>query len=324
MTGEELNFKGMSFSERYGYKTPKPLELEGMSDELRARIWNWFQKTYEDIENLHRELGVGVAMQAKVIESIWDGFFHGDIQELRRNYSGVYSGGVHYYSIESIRERFYKMDWNIVYDFAEYVLNQCLLFNADMRNQSAKSLNEILEEEKAGYRVICCKNMWYVTPIISPQEIEEIEKASNHSGPYQPVAGYIAEAVEHYRKRPQAEYEDSLKDSILVLEALVKRMVSPKGAFSELVKELKIHGALKKALEELYGWASDIKDVRHAKGEIPQEKVPIYSVGEAEARLALVLASALTNYLISKQLERNTKGQQENRGDPYESFNSEK
>jgi hypothetical protein len=312
MTGEELNFKGMSFSERYGYKTPKTLELEGMSDGLRARIWNWFQRTYEDIENLGRGIGVGVAMQAKVIEFIWDGFFQGDIQELRRNYSGIYSGGVHYYSIESIRERFYKIDWNMVYDFVEYVLNQCLLFNAAMRNNSAKLLNEILEEEKAGYRVICCKDMWYVTPIISPQETEEIGKASSLSGPYQSVAALIAAAVGHYRKRPRAEYEDSLKDSILALEDLVKIMVSPKGAFSQLIKELKIHKALKEALEKLYGWASDVADVRHAKGEIPQEKVPIYSVGEAEARLALVLASALANYLISKQPNRNTEGQQEN------------
>jgi hypothetical protein len=312
MTGEELNFKGMSFSERYGYKTPKTLELEGLSDELRARIWNWFQKTYEDIGNFLRERGVGAARQAKVIESIWDGFFHGDIQELRRNYSGIYSGGVHYYSIESIRERFYKIDWNMVYDFVEYVLNQCLLFNAAMRNNSAKLLNEILEEEKAGYRVICCNDIWYVTPIISPQEIEEIEKASNLSGPYQSVATLIAAAVGHYRKRPQAEYEDSLKDSILALEALVKIMVSSEGAFSQLIKEIEIHPALKEALEKLYGWASNIDKVRHAKGEIPQEKVPIYSVGEAEARLALVLASALTNYLISKQPDRNTKGQQEN------------
>jgi hypothetical protein len=305
MTGEELNFKGMSFSERYGYKTPKTLELEGMSDELRNRIKNWFQNAYEYINRSEKSAG------KEVIKNLWDAFFKEDIDLIRRPTMGWMVKK----PLELIKDKFSQLQWNEVWDFVEFVFNQCfsLIPQSNIaKKQFSKSLNQILEEEKAGYRVICCKDMWYVTPIISPQEIEEIEKASNHSGPYQPVAGCIAAAVEHYRKRPQAEYEDSLKDSILALEALVKRMVSPKGAFSELVEELKIHGALKEALKKLYGWASDVNKARHDKGEIPQEKVPIYSVGEPEARLALVLASALTNYLISKQSDRNTKGQQEN------------
>jgi hypothetical protein len=55
----------------------------------------------------------------------------------------------------------------------------------------------------------------------------------------------------------------------------------------------KLHGALSKAVNNLYGYASDEEGVRHGATEASE-------VGETEARLMLITCSAVVNYLIRK------------------------
>ncbi|PWG17232.1 hypothetical protein DFK10_07540 [Salibaculum griseiflavum] len=53
-----------------------------------------------------------------------------------------------------------------------------------------------------------------------------------------------------------------------------------------------LHPALKSGLLNIYGWSSDEAGIRHA---LLDERA---NVSETEARLMLVLCSALLNYLI--------------------------
>jgi hypothetical protein len=301
-----------SFSERFGYKRLKPVELEEISDELRKRIWNWFQRAYEDLGTPNNSFSA--ELQSKIIEYLWDEFFKEDIQELKQNYllrisqtrSPAGEDYVYMYNIQAIRNKFYSLKWYEVYDFVENVLYQ-FSFSSNTVKNLVESINKILEEERAGYRVIGEEGKYFVVPITSPQEIEEIEKTLGISDRYQPVREHIAKAIELYRKRPQADYENSIKESISALEALVKITVGQNGNFSDLIKGLNIHPALKQALVNLYGWTSNEGGIRHGKGG---EVQGYEEAGEAEARMLLVLASALVNYLISKFGGRNNASKQ--------------
>ncbi len=56
------------FSERYKYKELKQLRPDEMSENLKKRIWNFFQKS----------------LDSDKIEIIWDKFFKEDLNELKR------------------------------------------------------------------------------------------------------------------------------------------------------------------------------------------------------------------------------------------------
>jgi hypothetical protein len=210
------------------------------------------------------------------------------------------------YNIQAIRNKFYSLKWYEVYDFVENALYQ-FSFSSSTIKKVVESINKIFEEERAGYRVIGDEGKYFVVPITSPQEIEEIGKTLGISDRYQPVREHIAKAVELYRKRPRADYENSIKESISALEALVKITMGQNGDFSNLIKGLNVHPALRAALVNLYGWTSNEGGIRHGKGG---EVQGYEEAGEAEARMMLVLASALINYLISKFSDRNAEKNQ--------------
>jgi hypothetical protein len=60
-----------------------------------------------------------------------------------------------------------------------------------------------------------------------------------------------------------------------------------------LEKEIVLHSALKKAFNNLYGYTSDAKGIRHAL----LEEAELYP---EDAKFMLISCSAFVNYLVSK------------------------
>jgi len=191
------------------------------------------------------------------------------------------------YYINQIQEKFYQLEWNKVYDFLEFLIS----VNAydQNKNNFIDKLNQVFIDERAPYKIID----GLVVPLVSEIEVEEVEKAIE--GKYAAVSGHIKKALELYRKRPTADYENSIKESISAVEALARIILKkPSATLGHLADQLNIHPAFRDAIKKLYGWTSDEGGIRHSDNN---KKL---NVDEKEARYMLVQCSALVNYTISQ------------------------
>lgn len=260
-----------SFSIRQGIVLASDIDPTDMPTSLKNRIWNALHDYLEKINN-----------RDGIIEYIWDGFF-GNNNDLLNTSSIAF-----FHNIKKVHLQYSLLEWNKVYDFIEFILtvkvgNESILIN---------KLNLILEQERAQYRIIDKK----VVPLISEEEIQEINKAQ--STKYHEVNSHIKKAVDLYSKRPNADIQNSIKESISALEALARIVLNrPTATLGELANELEIHSALKGGIKKLYGWTSDQGGVRHSENNESLE------ITDSEARFMLVQCSALVNYIISKYEE---------------------
>ena len=259
------------FSERHGIVKPMSLNPSEMPIGLRNRLWNVTEKYVNNF-------GAGDDYN-NVIKSLWDEFFKEDIGILRyRKHSGMIC-------IDQIKEKFFEFKWNEMYDFLEFLL--CT--DSYRKNSLIENLNSVFIEERAQYKII--EGM--ITPLISGVEAEEVEKAIESK--YSSASKHIKKALELYRKRPAADYQNSIKESISAIEALARIALNkPNATLGDLVKDLNIHSAFKEAISKLLGWTSDEDGIRNADN---RKKLKI---DEKEARYMLVQCSALVNYIISK------------------------
>ncbi|MCY4541033.1 MAG: hypothetical protein OXB95_01360 [Rhodobacteraceae bacterium] len=152
-------------------------------------------------------------------------------------------------------------------------------------------VNEVFEEEHARFRFVGK----LIAPITEPLEIKEIENASSDEF----GSEHIRQAVSLYAKRPNPDYRNSIKESISAVEATLRNLTGKEHqkishALADLGKKgIDLHPALKRGFSSIYGWTNDEGGIRHA---LMDSSSP---VGEAEARLMLVMCSAYVNFLKS-------------------------
>ena len=184
------------FSEKYGYKQPKEILYEDITDNLRNRIWNLFyQKEIlegeNDVVDLERVLG----HQETIAEKVADKF--GFLETAAKG---------------KLKEFIlYDAEWYEVYDFIEVNLS---FLDGDEKEERIGQYNKILEQEKAGYRIILDE----ITPITNDAEIATIEQAA--TTPYDSVNKHISKALAHYADLKNPDYENSVKESISAVEAM--------------------------------------------------------------------------------------------------------
>jgi len=258
------------FSERHGIIKLMSLNPNEMPIGLHNRLWNAAQKYIN---------GFSFSERNDFIQYLWDRFFKEEMGDLRHvRHSG-------HICIDQIKEKFYELEWYKVYDFLEFSLS----VDDYERTNFINILNLIFIDERAEYKII--GDM--VAPLISGAESEEVERAVESK--YSMVSNHIKKAIELYRKRPFADYQNSIKESISAVEALARIILNkPNATLGDLVKDLNIHSAFKEAISKLYGWTSNEGGIRHS------ENGKELKIDEKEARYMLVQCSALVNYIISK------------------------
>jgi len=151
-----------------------------------------------------------------------------------------------------------------------------------------------LESELSAYRFVGGK----ITQITSLEEISEVEEALNISKPFKAVSIHIKRALALFSDKKSPDYRNSIKESISAVEAVCKLIVKKERpnlgqALKILENEIGLHPALKKAFNNLYGYTSDAKGIRHAL----LEEAELYS---EDAKFMLISCSAFVNYLVSK------------------------
>lgn len=286
------------FSEKYGYKPEKMILNEEVSDELRTRIWNFYcqheiragaPSLNDDLspnKRLYQRLIGELSIEEKILDRM--GFL---IDSSGKNTSAIMqlqSNILHYFS------------WHEIYDFIEIHLS---FLDKEECIQVSQHYNEILEQEKAGYRVIAGE----VAPITNKSEISCIEQAA--TTPYQSVNQHIQKALALYADITSPDYENSVKESISAVEAMCCIITEMSGAQATLgaaIKKLKengvhIHSAMEKAFLALYGYTSDENGIRHGG-------IDFTSVPSEDAKYMLISCSAFVNYLMEKWSKVNLKG----------------
>jgi hypothetical protein len=128
--------------------------------------------------------------------------------------------------------------------------------------------------------------------------MQELERAARHGDRFAPVAEHVRAALELYSKKPQPDYRNSIKESILAVESAAKIITGqPKATLDEAIKTIdqthSLHGSFKTGILKSYGYTSDEGGIRHSLTDAT-------NIDEADARYMLVSCSAFANYLISR------------------------
>ena len=178
-------------------------------------------------------------------------------------------------------------EWYEVYDFLEFTCNH---FNS---SKLEFEINRILEKELAGYRII----NGVVTDVTNEQEIEMLQEALTDED-FPNVKAHLQRALELLSDRRNPDYRNSIKESISAVESIAKEIAQkPKAELGEALKEIekkgKLHGAMKSAFLNLYGYTSDANGIRHAMMDEP-------NLTADDAKFFLLVCTSFINYLKTK------------------------
>lgn len=275
----------LRFSQRIG-KTPvqETVQLDGMDDRLRNRLFNRAEEAVKDRFTISEGI---LYVKRDFLYSYCDYF-----GELFSEKSDLYG---HFRDELSLKIK--NNDTFFLYDFLEFVVDE---YGYQVEYLIA-SFNEILEQEKSGYRFDTDGRLLQIT---SQTELDEVNRASEWKGKYTGVYEHLAKAREFFSNRESPDYKKSIAESVHAVEAVSRIILNePNATLGALVKKLTVHPNLKESIEKLYGFASDVGGIRHWNKDRGTEKDnEIDKVCIDEARVILVLSHAITNYLISKFL----------------------
>lgn len=263
------------FSERIGIVPEKAIQVDGMDEDLRNRLWNAFYIFYCEERTASTE-----TLMKKLI------LYHLKIPINREllDWEKI---------LIKIHDYFFKCNWYQVYDFVEFVYNECP--DEDRNEDFLKYCNKLLEGEKSAYRFVGAK----IIKVTSETEIKEIEEALDSTEPLKGVNIHLKTALDLLSDRKNPDYRNSIKESISAVESICELILGEKKtlgkALDKIEKEgnIEINPKLKEAFKHLYWYTSDAEGIRHALLDEP-------NLSFEDAKFMLVSCSAFVNYLIVK------------------------
>jgi len=286
-----------TFSKRYGYVKDQ-IQTKELKRETRNRLWNLLENYFSGIKHKYDDnLKESTYQYPKLLDIIID-------KNLKRPLDDFVDP---YQKKEAIKKfviseaKFYE-----VFDLIENIFKSLTKYLQIFKNTSVQQftteLNSLFIEENVGYRVVNGK----IIPITNEEEIKEIEKAIYQSrlcelkGP----AEHLENALALLAKRPDPDYQNSIKEAISAVESCFNQILKKK--YSGLKDSLNnfetkagnFHPALKEGFLKLYGYTSDAGGIRHGIFEDQQE------ITLEDARFFLISCSAFVNYIIEKSRKK--------------------
>lgn len=274
----------MRFSQRLGIRKVKTgLDKEGLSVELKNSLWTLVLELIIEARSNENRYGEKQSDLSVYFRELWIHFYKWPIDNLPWSYGTVSTNA----ATRTVREWFFKADWDLVLDFIE--------FSSDYHPKFQQICNDFLKREMSAYRFVDGK----LVEVNSKEEIEEIETAIKNSDKFNSVKTHLKTSLELLSDRKKPDYRNSIKESISAVESLAKIITkNDKTTLGQALKEIEtkhnVPGSLKTAFSALYGYTSDEGGIRHSLLEIG------IKVDIEEARFMLIACSAFVNYLISK------------------------
>jgi DNA-binding transcriptional ArsR family regulator len=246
-----------------------------MDDDLRNGLWNvCYDILFEDFLGEYFR-----PAKNEVVSHLWRHFFKLRVDDMPHSGQLV---------VAFLKKSFFTAPWNWVYDFVE------VLARIRGHNQFPARCNYILQREMSGYRF----SDTTLVPITDADELEAIREATGLPSLLQPVRVHILSAVALFSDKAP-DYRNSIKESISAVEAMCKILTGEdKTTLGQALKRLEdkgieLHGALKQAFSNLYGYTNDADGIRHALLEQS-------SLDFDDAKFMLVSCSSFVNYLAAK------------------------
>jgi hypothetical protein len=234
------------FSRRYGFVPVRSaIQLESIDSDLRTDLWNviyvcFFADDFEkQVDYTGNRYFLFLAMQRD--------FFREPIDDMPKWVGEI---------ANSVKTLVLNSAWYLVFDLLDFFSANAL--DASERETLVSMCNVVLERELSGYRFVDGR----IAPVATEIEVKAIEQALKDSQPIVPVHTHLNRALDLLADRQAPDYRNSIKESVSAVEALCILIASqPRAtlgaALSAVEKRVKLHGALKGAFGQLYGYTSD-------------------------------------------------------------------
>lgn len=161
-----------------------------------------------------------------------------------------------------------------------------------------QNINTEFERLTYGYRIV--NNQ--VTTILDEVQISAIQKPLESPTVHENIRRHLNNALRLYSQRPQADYQNSIKESISAVECLC-RSITEENTLGKALSKLEksgaiIHPLLKEVFTRLYSYANrSDTGIRHALMSTEDNYVP----QSEEALYMLVSCCSFVNYICEKQ-----------------------
>lgn len=276
MENHKVQYRG-GFADRNGYnKVNIQMQYDDLDIRTRNRILSVFNVYFEALnQKSHGSKQIIVLLNGIKLHVYGEAINNYDLRYADSNV------------LSDIKSTILSDSFSDVFSLLEYICEHIYKFGLQ---GIYESVNEVFEKEFVGYRFI--DKM--VVPITDKNEIEEINDTLkiNNNG----ITTHIEKSLSFLSDIENPDYENSVKESIMAVEAMCNYINGSKCTLGEALKKLEsngiiIHKALKEAFNKLYGYTSDADGIRHASGEFNN------TTTFAEAKFMLVSSSAFINYL---------------------------
>ena len=278
------------FSERYGYTKPSEVIIR---EEITREIQNAILSCYDTLIDLLVAKYPYDNIYLGLEKYLWTYFLNNRVGDFDR---GQAYQVVAMTFLENENNLWYKK-LDLVEDtikFLVYIdkrLNNNLLISSSFINR----LNSEFERLNFAYRVVGKE----IAEITSQNEIGAIEDAMEKAS--HNIKMHLNKALELYSQRPNADYRNSIKESISAVEAFCREKTGENTlgkALNQLEKKgMVIPKSLKSAFDNLYTYTNQPDTgIRHAL----MDDEETYAPASEEALFMLVSCSAFLNYLYRK------------------------
>lgn len=273
------------FSERYGYRLVRDsLQYEQLDEETRNRLWNVIRTYVPSGVTVDWDIHPRFSPEAfDWAVMVWDKYFKKPIDTIPTYYDEF---------LEEIRRIVLDNNplfWFRTLDILEILMHFWRKRGSEMYTGLIEAVDRVLIEEKVAHRVV----EGLFVPITDEAELRSIEEAIEESS--DPVTIHLNKSLRLLCDRQTPDYENSIKESISAVEAIVRITQGNKGTLGKLIDSLGLHPHLAEAFKKLYHYTSDEEGIRHSFFSGDQK------VDFDEAKLMLVLCSAFVNYVRTKQ-----------------------
>ena len=272
------------FSERNGYVQPKNIVYKEM---ISTDLANSLCTCYDILQNNNYE-------NYKQLEQyLWTEFLHERLSNFHYGYMQVQIVATNI--LLSDKHPWYKK-FDLIEKSLIYLRNNYNFLERDV-DSFVQNINHYFEELNYGYRIVDD----IILPISSEEEKEIIDNAINSSK--NNIKAHLHTALILYSKRPDADYRNSIKESISAVEAFCREQTDEStlgGALNKLKdKGIVIPEMMKTAFNKLYAYTCQpTSGIRHAL----MDEEGTYIPQQEEAMFMLVSCSAFINYNDYPQL----------------------
>lgn len=261
----------------------KYIQTDNLDDQTRVEFWNLVGPFLEENDRWHGIAG----------KEVWTKCFRKPFDEYPSGFS------------QEVKYRLQEYPFAEVMDLLEFLGNSKRVVKWEKWREEkmpyrrtedkatiprASDYNRVFEQFLVGFRFVGD----VILPITDEKEIQAVKEALIQSP--DAVTEQLDKSMKFLASRENPQYAQSLQCSISAVESQCRILLNNNklelgAALAELEKQgLKIHKALKKGFQTIYGFTSDENGVRHG-GIEPSE------VDANLAQFFLVACSAFVNYL---------------------------